>query len=371
MQYIDSVLNEIPKRLETHPLPKEIVSHALGLRNSQSVHEASVTAAETIGLPSELSPEDQYLFHTRIFGKQATKFALASYRSDTESLYNLSEADQSEVFAALSEDYANALTYANPNTLLTGAVEVSSFAHIPNQLVRGWVYDTRRSQLTLTDKLKSVISYSNVTPGTFPPKPYHINPISDNDITLVQAFGRDSVTDEELISIRTMQEKLKDNDTMMAYLDSTHFLPGPSNEALADTVAEQLFASKPIEQAVQWEVTYALYKNHPIVYKKYSNYIHTLWPHSGFYPTYEVKEDSVAIMDKIGLYNAQELAHPDMMARAVGILEKLGIQPDPLLADIPYDPESTQPHVRSAGKFLGREALARVEHVLRRRVRLL
>lgn len=369
MEYTASILENAAGSNATTPLPREVVTRALDLRNSAQVHEASIDAAKVLEL-SSLSAEDHHLFITRVFGNQAIKFVFASQRSGQQDFFTLAEHDQSDVLATLSDTYAAAYQDNNPSELLTNATESELFARIPNTLIRAEVYATRRNNMTLADKTRSLNAYLNILPATFPASPYHIAPIGENDITLVQAFGRDSITDDELVTIRDMQEQLGDDTAMMAYLDSINFEPGPSNNALADRVATQLLAA-PIEQALQWEVAYALYKGHRAVYDAYKNYTHTLWPHSGFYPTYEVKQDSVAVMDRFGLYNAEEFAHRDMMARAVGILEKLGVQPDPVLADIPYDPESTQPHVHSARTFMGREALARVEHILRRRVRLL
>jgi hypothetical protein len=260
------------------------------------------------------------------------------------------------------------ITFGDPGALLQAAPRQDVLSHIPNQFVRSWVFDARRAETSAVESFKALGSYINLIPGTFPSKPYYIKPMGENDVTLVQAFGRDTVTDKELVTIRDKREQLKDDDVMMGYLDEIKFMPGPSNIDLAATVANELESDTPIEQVVQWEVAYALYQGHTTTYNRYRNYIHMLWPHSEFYPTYEVKQDSVAVMDQLGLYNAQELAHPDMMARAVGILHKLGVQADPLPARIRYDPESTQPHVHSAGAFIGREALARIEHALRGRV---
>lgn len=366
MSYLETVANTVDIRALPIPTSRGVVEHALSLRNSTEMLEASSAAHGSLEL-SCLSKEDQNLFQTRIFGGSATKFALASYYSEAPSLYSLSVDDQLKELEELSNRYA-AHNLGDPHVLLQATPRQGTLTHIPNGLVRSWVFNTRRAKTSNLERLKAIESYINVIPGTFPPSPYYIKPMGENDVTLVQAFGRDTITDSELITVRGTREQLEDDDMMMLHLDDIEFKPGPSNIDLAEKVADLLQSDTPPEQVLQWEVAYALYQQHPAVYKRYRNYIHTLWPHNGFYPTYEVKQDSVEVMDQFGLYNAQELAHPDMMARAVAILEKLGVQPDPLSADIRYDPGSTQPHVHSAGAFIGREVLARIEHILRGRV---
>lgn len=372
MTYIESV-NATANQRPLAPASREVIEHGLSLRYSDTLKQATVEASRTLEL-STLSPEDQKLFRSRVFGGLATKFALGSHYADTPDLQAISPDDQAKELEQLANTYAERAidhidTGADLQTLLTPGADTDILPDISNKLVRSWVYTSRRAATGPIQHLRNASAYINITPGTFPPQPYFVPPMGDNDVNLVQAFGRDSVTDSELVSIRDERQKLGNDDAMLAHLDTIEFKPGPSNIALADKVAYLLVSDKPVEQVMQWEVTYAFYQKHPSLYSRFRNYIHTVWPHSGFYPTYEVKEDSVAVMDKIGLYNPLELAHGDMMSRTVGILIKLGTQPDPIAADIPFDVDSTQPHVRSANSFMVREALARVEHVLRNRVK--
>ena len=102
---------------------------------------------------------------------------------------------------------------------------------------------------------------------------------------------------------------------------------------------------------------------------RYSRYIHTVWPKSDFYPTYEVKADSIAVMDEIGVYNPIELAHPDMMARAYAILGQKGVWADVLASEVPFDARSIQAQVRGPLPWTIRETATRAEHVLFNRVK--
>jgi len=368
MSYGQSISESIALTTTHTPIPREVVEHALSLRQSHALEISGDEASKRLGIEN-LSPQDQYLFRTRVFGGIAVKTALASFHADIPSFYSLDEDAQKQELAILTNEYVAQATDNSPSQLLQTYNGTEIFPHIPNNLVRSWVYSARQAETSVAQRLKTLAAYINVTPGSFPPAPYHVRPMGENDVTLVQAFGRDSITDKELAGVSSVQEKVSDDTVVMEYLDGISFKPGPSNIDLADIVAGQLTSENPVEQILQWEVTYALYQKYPELYKKYRNYLHSVWPHGEFYPTYEVKQDSIAIMDQIGLINPSELAHGDMMARAVGILEKLGVQPDPIAADISYDPESTQPHVRTANAFLGREVLARVEHILRGRVR--
>jgi hypothetical protein len=368
MSYIETVIGSVNPDASFPPASREVVEHALSLRDSSEVLEASSAASYALEL-DQLSETNQNLFQTRIFGGLAVKLALTSHFSTEPGLSRLSPDDQLEELENLTNRYAVTNRNVDLYALLAAPSQRNDLSSIPNALVRSWVYDARNAEVSFKDRLKAIEAYINVTPGTFPPKPYAIKPMGDNDTTLIQAFGRDTFTDAELVMIKKTREALGNDTTMMEFLRDKQFEPGHSNIDLAKKMAENLTSEAPIEQIAQWEVVFALYRDYPEIYASYRHYIHTLWPHSGFYPTYEVKKDSVDVMDKFGLYNAQELAHPDMMARAVGILEKLGVQPDPIAADVRYDPGSTQAHVRDAEAFKGRERLARIEHVLRGRVR--
>ena len=374
MDYIESINNAYRVPLAPTIVPTEIVDHALSLRFSEQVKGAGADAVHRLGL-TEVSPEDRRLFSSRIVGGMATKLALASYGvSNLPTFYELPELDQYEQLKIMTEKYADIV-----QERLTGDEDMNHFLYVDqtadplpdvaNAKIRSILYTSRSATISPSDRLRMVLSYLNPTPGTFPPTPYAILPSGKNDSVLVQAFGRDSIRDKELISIREHREELQSDDAMMEYLDTIDFQPGPSNEALADEIDRQLHLQDTPEQIVQWEVAYALRSSHPEVYSIYRNYIHILWPHSGFYPTHEVKRDSVKTMDQLGLHNPKELAHGDMMVRALGILNKLGVVADPVVADIPFDALSTQSHVRSERAWVPRETLARVEHVVRGRVK--
>jgi hypothetical protein len=348
------------------PAPREVIEHALSLRTAAFSEIAADDAIQSLGISEALSLEDSALFRTRVFGRLTTKLAIGSHYADGPSLVILTDDNQKQELQQLFSQYAAIHAGEDPAELLKSADD-GVLNDIPHSLVRSWVYSARRAEIGLGERAKAVWSYLNVKPGSYPPQPYFVKPMGNNDVTLVQAFGRDTVTDEGLVTIRDKRQELGSDTAMMYYLDNIRFQPGPSNIALAEVVADQL-RKAPIEQVLQWEVTYALYARYPLLYERYENYIHTLWPHTNAYRTFEVKRDSIEVMDKFGLYNPAELAHGDMMARAMPIINKLGVQADPIAANIPYDPLSTQPYVRDAKTFTGREALVRGEHLLFGRV---
>lgn len=278
------------------PTPIDVVTHALSLRTSPHMKEAMSIVDESVEL-SSFTEEDRLLFQTRILGGMSVKLALASYHSNAPSLYELSDGEQCHVITATAAEYAAVANSrlesdsATVESLLIPSEDMDLLPDVSNKLVRSWVFNARRSTIGKGERLKSLLSYVNILPETYPPMPYYIPPVGDNDVTLVQAFGRDSIKDKDLVTIQAKHDALGSDSAMMLYLDSIHFEPGPSNVALANEVAKQLESDHPIEQIVQWEVTYALYQQSPSLYEKYHNYIHSLWPQGGSYRTHEVKRD--------------------------------------------------------------------------------
>ena len=372
MNYVENVKNFKEKTGKySQPIPTDIVGHALDLRTSPLAQEA-FQAQEHL-LPIEtLSPEQKRLAIARTAGSMATRLAMASfYTPNVIPFVDLQEQEQTDVIHILASNYATAARDTNQDKqgllLLNSAADPLS--PISHKETREWVYRSRTANISLSDRLELMLSYANIVPGTFPKKPHTIAPIANNDATFTQAFGRDSVTDKELVDIKDMRLQLADDTAMMHYLDSINFKPGPSNDALAESVHTILTRENPNEQMIQWEVAYSLWKNHPDTYQRFKDYLHVLWPNRDFYPTFEVKSDSIKAMDMVGAYNPAELAHGDMMVRALGIISKQGVIADPIDAAIPFDQYSTQPHVRNKTAWVTREFLTRGEHILRGRVK--
>ena len=369
MRYIEKVIESAGQtRPNAQPLPVDVVGHALDLRASPLVSDAFGDHIATLGL-DDLSAEQRHLARTRIAGSISTRFALASLRTPGVTPFiNLSETSQADVVSELIKSYESTRPdYASLLLLNTSADPIASLSHTQTREI---VYRSRMADLTLGDRLKLLTSYANIIPGSFPETPHTIAPIAENDATLTQAFGRDSITDKELAHIKEQREMLGDDTQMMEYLEYIGFEPGPSNDALAETINIVLTGPSPNEQMLQWEPAFSLWKNHPDTYARFKDYLHILWPSRDFYPTFEVKADSIKAMDIVGAYNPAESAHADMMIRALGIISRQGMIADPLIeAVVPFDPNSTQPHVRSAGPWVVREFLTRGEHVLRGRVK--
>ena len=213
-------------------------------------------------------------------------------------------------------------------------------------------------------------AYMKTAVGSFPPDDWPEPLFCNQDVTLTQAFGRNTFEDSELPTIAEERASNgSDHSTFLNYLRRENFDPGASNRALAETVARQLQdQSVYIEQIMQWEVAYALWDQYPDLYRLHAPALHVVWPDSDFYPTFQVKADSIEVMKEKGLFNPYEFAHPDMMVRALAILGKQGIQADVLAADIPFDEDSTQEWTRDPKKWAMREKLTRVHHVVKKHV---
>jgi len=331
-----------------------------------------------------LSDKDQRLLGFRTLGGISVRAALVSdalmqQGVISESLFDITEDDRSEVLQGLHSESARRTTEVLEASRLEAedVLTLGSFVNsltdpldkIPHSFVREQLFRHKRAQTSAMERLTHLVSYINVIPGAFPPTGFRSRAIGVNDSLLIQAFGRNSVPDKELSTIRDKNIHAESDFEMFAYLDHIGFDPGDSNRALADVIDEQLNREEVIEPIGQWEPMYALWQKNSEKYRQYQNYFHLLWPHSNFYPTYEVKADSIAIMDQLGMYNPLELAHQDMIVRALAILARFGVDADALVGDIPFDPSSVQAQTRGKGPWVVRETLTRVEHILRNRVR--
>jgi hypothetical protein len=169
---------------------------------------------------------------------------------------------------------------------------------------------------------------------------------------------------------------LEDNGAMlyhdaMPVLQRDGFDPGQSNRDLGRE-AWALFLNQPLNIFAQWEVAYAMWETNPAVYDQLlgkTGLMHILWPRGTYYPTWEVKQDSIKQAAALGLSRPIELAHPDMLARAVVIIWRLGLCPSPFVASIAYDPESIQSWTISPDHWWLRNLLGHVHHILHRWVR--
>lgn len=355
------------------------LEHALDLKNPQQTDGLVDAVSSRLHLDT-LSSIDQRLFASRVIGGLSVRLAVASMlvaenSNPAESFETLSSQDQSDALHDVAVLYANAAEQSLDETggttidlLGEAAANIGPLPAVEHQLVRDQLYAAKSAQRTRKDRRRDLLSYINVLPGTYPPGSFRSISVGTPDSLLVQAFGRNDVLDRELPAIRDARASLGDDIVMMEYLRDEQFDTGDSNRALAKAVAEKVYGGDVVEPVIQWEVAYALWQSDPEKFEQYKNYMHVVYPRSSFYPTYEVKADSIKVMDTLGMNNPLELAHQDMAVRAMAILAKQGVRAELLEADIPFDPRSTQLQVRGPGSWMMRETLTRVEHVLRSRV---
>lgn len=374
MQYVDCVNQEVAQLgasiLYKEVVPSDVVEHALMLKQHGTEY-----ATRFSGI---VSPEDERLLGSRI-GSTLARVATASYVASehgapVEYFGALSESGQEDIAYKLSKQYKKLykrshdwLDTVDPFTVVADNDPLPS---LPSEAMRTIVAQSKRAEMTNTERWRAFGAYLNVMPGSFPSTSWASGDYALNDVTLTQAFGRNTITDKELPIVEAVRAHAQNDEEAMEYLDAIGFDPGDSNRALAAGIAEQLQnPDTVIEQITQWEVVYALRQTQPELYERYGRYIHSLWPKGNFYPTYAVKADSIAVMDEIGAYNPIEFAHPDMMVRARAILGRQGVWADILAADIPFDARSVQAQVRGPLPWTVREAATRVEHVLFNRVK--
>lgn len=353
MNYIERINDNLRQPVRGVVIPPHVFDYALSLKQPEAL--ADIPTPDAF---EGLDPFTQDLMMARTVGNWSVRLALASYLASTQD-HNI------QPLGDMDAPSREELIY----TSLTENV-VPTRINITDFDVRRSLATSKRAE---TNRLRDFMSYLDARPGKFPPGNWPRPPFGHNDVTLTQAFGRNSLTDGELPLISHNRALSETDEEMLSLLNHDGFEAGASNEALAEVIAGQL--SDPaviIEQVVQWEVAFALWQKYPELYARCREAIHVTWPHPGAraYRTFEVKEDSRDIMEKIGLYNAYEFAHPDMMIRARLILRKLGIEADILAADIPFpfDPDSKQYQTRSSGAWFGREILTRAEHVLMNRI---
>jgi hypothetical protein len=192
--------------------------------------------------------------------------------------------------------------------------------------------------------------------------------IEGADYLLVQAFGRDSLSDK---TVSGALSALFENDfddllSCLGKLEQTGFEPGIANRMLAKVQQEYMDRSPKMVSISQWEVVYAHWQQDKIGFAQKLDRIEPLWPTEAYFATVHVKRSSKAVIVRRGLspHNGIELAHPDMVIRAKLILWKLGLDPAISLAPIPYAPESVQWWVRNVWFWFPRETALRLQHVL-------
>jgi hypothetical protein len=222
-----------------------------------------------------------------------------------------------------------------------------------------------------------------------------LKPSEKNDCCFFQAMGRNTWTDAELTDrLKEIFEKAKriidrrfrdieDNNSQNtelrrgvgecfernSLLREIKFEPGLSNRYLAE-VAFFLYKRYNVAVIAQWEVAHAMYllDEDTFISMCYCEKLFTLWARDAYYPTIEVKKDSIAVMNHYKFRNPIEVAYPEMIFRALPILWKLGVAPSIYTRWLmPCDFRSIQKWTKLRIFFaLVYEALARPHHILKK-----
>ncbi len=208
-----------------------------------------------------------------------------------------------------------------------------------------------------------------------------IGKVEDADCMFVQAFGRNGLPDEGLGRfLHQMRNGDRDDIDTFGKLVQHGFDAGASNKVLAQYVMK-LYELLNIPIIAQWEVVYAMMFLDSSWYIENLHRIDCIWPpEDGYFATKHVKTMSKECMLARGCCRPLEVAHPAMIARAVPVIWKLGMNPvvvpifpwsfweDALWA---WDKDSIQPWTRGFRAWVLREPLGRVHHILHRWVGLL
>lgn len=193
-----------------------------------------------------------------------------------------------------------------------------------------------------------------------------IGELEQGDCVFVQAFGRNTLSDEDLgeriWQAKNNSDSLGETFTFLGYQEGG-FDPGDSNRALAKK-AMDLAEKYEIPIIAQWEVVYAIWEMERKWFFENQSEISCLFPpEQGYYATWDVKLESKAMMEERGKSNPIEVCHPAMKPRAIAIIWKTGLH---LVAEgvsifdfwkdelWVWDSESIQPWTR---RFIGLEDL--------------
>ncbi len=266
-------------------------------------------------------------------------------------------------------DTSLTLTQGDRDDILTGLYQQDSLPPIVDAAqVRQMIFAARTQLQTPAQRLAALRAYLQPWRQVDQPP---LTSFGVADAIFVQAFGRDTYTDAELPQVSALRQHHDTDKDALDELIETGFDPGPSNNKLAE-YAKEYVEGQELEAMAQWEVAAAMRQSDPEWYDRYDAAIHVLWPKTAFYPTYDVKRDSIDILSQRGLYLPIELAHPAMIARVTAIIRRQGVIADMPTGriTIPYDLHSTQARVRERDKFLWWEIATRAHHLVSNEVRL-
>lgn len=191
--------------------------------------------------------------------------------------------------------------------------------------------------------------------------------VGSSQWVLVQAFGRSSYSDKGLVShLSELFANVRPTVFRFSRLYNAGFNPGLANLKLAEH-CDWLWGINPdLVLELQWEVAYCLWLRDKTRFVRKQKQVNAIWPGGSYFATYHVAELAAHDIRLRGLDPRRgiDLAHPDMVVRALPIAWRQGLDPLPWVTDVPFaGPDSIQPWTRAARPWFVRETLTRVHHL--------
>lgn len=218
-------------------------------------------------------------------------------------------------------------------------------------------------------RLELCMYYANVFGAMLPNGTYF-----DSDSGIALAFGRNSISDSDLPSIRELFDLVYDRSDIatIKHLDAQKFDPGKPNEYIARKVLHCIQTwHKPV--AAQWELCVAIfqmYGEQSLVSAINDGNLICLWPrpYMDRYSSLDVLNDAHAVFSKPSRQYTYPLllAHDLHMPRVYMLAEKKWINPIVVYDSITrsFDPKSVQKMTTNPARWYSYEFRARVHHLI-------
>lgn len=191
----------------------------------------------------------------------------------------------------------------------------------------------------------------------------------DCDSVLVFSFGRNTCPDRLIYCylLASGLDRASDDSTIFGQMTAHKFDAGLPNKSIAERVggflnSERIGADFPV--VAQWEIAYLLWT------RKLTGRVLPVYPKEEEYlGTIQVAEEFVRMARENGWKRPLVVCHPAMLGRVITILWKLGVRPmGALTSEHNYDGQSKQPWTRSRVSFAVWEILAKLHHMIYKRV---
>ena len=184
------------------------------------------------------------------------------------------------------------------------------------------------------------------------------------DCAIVQAFGRNSYSDDHLAKISDRAQKRLSDWQLVQELLAEDFNPGQPNFVLAYECCE-IMSKYNLPAIVQWEIACAF---PPDWYAENQRRIICLWPPAdGYFGTRRVNLATLEVCHQNGWWRVIEIAHQRMITRAALIVRKLWDGQMPVILPQQtksFDYQSVQIWTKHWSLWLLREAIGRIHHLL-------